>query len=559
MGFEIPAAASAVQLTGPDELTLNRNKPVPAVGPDQILGRVEAVGLCFSDLKLLKQFGGHARKADILSGISRQVLAEIPSYVPDAKPTVPGHETVIRVAALGANVKGVRLGGRYLVETDYRWLPTPNSNASFGYNFEGGLQQYVLMDQRVITSPKGELFLLEASEGLSASAVALVEPWACVEDAYAVKERTTLKSGGRMLVVAEAAVDARAFGSLLRYYKRPAMVMWLGDMPAGADWGVDVVEISVLSEADEGGFDDVVYFGSRAETAEALFGKLGPGGLLNIVQCGGRFGREVTTAIGRVHYGNIRVIGTTGSDPAGSMKHIPATGEIRAGDAINVVGAGGPMGVMHVIRNICQGVEGVTVYAGDLDAHRLGLLSRIAEPMAAARGVKYVPYNPKENPPQAAFDYVALMAPIPALAAQAVAQAADDAIINIFAGIPAHVTGPVDLDAYIAKHCYFIGTSGSVLEDMVAVLAKVESGALDTDISVAAVTGLDGAVEGIRAVEKALIPGKILVYPSCEGLGLTPLEKLREVLPEVAAKLRDGIWNVEAEKALLAHYERNPK
>ena len=559
MGFEIPAAASAVQLTGPDELTLNRNKPVPVVGPDQILGRVEAVGLCFSDLKLLKQFGGHARKADILSGISRQVLAEIPSYVPDAKPTVPGHETVIRVAALGANVKGVRLGGRYLVETDYRWLPTPNSNASFGYNFEGGLQQYVLMDQRVITSPKGELFLLSASEGLSASAVALVEPWACVEDAYAVKERTTLKSGGRMLVVAEAAVDALAFGSLLRYYKRPAMVMWLGDMPAGADWGADVVEISVLSEADEGGFDDVVYFGSRAETAEALFGKLGPSGLLNIVQCGGRFGREVTTAIGRVHYGNIRIVGTTGSDPAGSMKHIPATGEIREGDAINVVGAGGPMGVMHVIRNICQGAEGVTVYAGDLDAHRLGLLSRIAEPMARARGVKYVPYNPKENPPQAAFDYVALMAPIPALAAQAVVQAADDAIINIFAGIPAHVTGAVDLDAYIAKHCYFIGTSGSVLEDMVAVLAKVEAGALDTDISVAAVTGLDGAVEGIRAVEKALIPGKILVYPSCEGLGLTPLEKLREVLPEVAAKLRDGIWNVEAEKALLAHYERNPK
>ncbi len=555
MAFEIPAVGSAVQLTGPDELILNRNKPVPSVGPEQILGKVEAVGLCFSDLKLLKQFGGHARKADLLSGISREVLAEIPSYVPDDKPTVPGHETVIRVVAKGENVKGVKLGGRYLVETDYRWLPTTNSNASFGYNFEGGLQQYVLLDQRVITSPKGELFLLEASEGLSASAVALVEPWACVEDAYAVKERRTLKSGGRMLVVAEAAVDGREFAALLRYYKRPAVVMWLGDLPSGADsWGSDVVEIATLSEADDAAFDDVIYYGSRVETAEALFGKVGPSGLYNIVQCGGRFGREVTSMIGRVHYGNIRIIGTSSSDPAEAMKLIPATGEIRKGDAINVVGAGGPMGVMHVIRNICQGVEGVTVYAGDLDGHRLGLLSRIAEPMASERGVKYVAYNPKENAPDVAFDYVALMAPVPALAAQAVKQAAEGAIINIFAGIPAHVTGAIDLDAYIAKHCYFIGTSGSVLEDMVAVLAKVEGRALDTDISVAAVTGLDGAVEGIRAVEKALIPGKILVYPSCEGLGLTPLEKLGEVLPAVAAKLRDGLWNVEAEKALLAHY-----
>jgi len=555
MAFDIPATAWAVQLTGPDELILNRSKPVPPVGPEQILGKVEAVGLCFSDLKLLKQFGGHARKGDILSGISRDVLAEIPSYVPDDKPTVPGHETVIRVAAKGENVKGVKVGGRYLVETDYRWLPTTNSNAALGYNLEGGLQRYVLLDQRVITSPKGELFLLEASEGLSASAVALVEPWACVENAYAVKERATLKSGGRMLVVAEAPVDARAFGSLLKYYKRPDVLMWLGDMPSHADWGVEVVEISVLSEADDAAFDDVIYFGWRAETAEAMFGKAGAGGLLNLVQCGGRFGREVRSMIGRVHYGNIRIIGTTGSDPADSMKHIPATGEIRPGDGINVVGAGGPMGVMHVIRNICQGVKGITMYAGDLDAQRLSLLSLIAEPMAAQRGVKYVPYNARENGPQGRFNYVAVMVPVGELVAQAVVEAADKAIINIFAGIPAHVSAQIDLDAYIAKHCYFIGTSGSMLEDMVSVLAKVEAGKLDTDISVAAVAGLDGAIEGIRAVEKGLIPGKILVYPSCEGLGLTTLDRLAEVVPEAAARLRNGLWNVEAEKALLAHYE----
>ena len=64
------------------------------------------------------------------------------------------------------------------------------------------------------------------------------------------------------------------------------------------------------------------------------------------------------------------------------------------------------------------------------------------------------------------------MAPVPALVAQAVKDAAPRAIINIFAGIPADKTAEIDLDAYIEKQLYFIGTSGSTLDDMKAVLAK---------------------------------------------------------------------------------------
>ena len=194
--------------------------------------------------------------------------------------------------------------------------------------------------------------------------------------------------------------------------------------------------------------------------------------------------------------------------------------------------------------------------AGDLDQERLALLTRIAQPMAEANGVAYIPYDPTQNATKVSFNYVALMAPIPKLVAGAVIDAAANAIINIFAGIHAHVTGDIDLDTYIEKHCYFIGTSGSVLSDMQTVLAKVESGLLNTDISVAAVCGLDGAVEGIRAVENHLIGGKIIVYPACEGLPLTTLEKLAETLPDVAAQLDDGLWNIKAEKALLEHYSK---
>jgi hypothetical protein len=51
-------------------------------------------------------------------------------------------------------------------------------------------------------------------------------------------------------------------------------------------------------------------------------------------------------------------------------------------------------------------------------------------------------------------------------------------IVNVFAGIPADKTALVDLDAYVAKQLYFIGTSGSVLKDMQQVLAKVAERAL---------------------------------------------------------------------------------
>ena len=74
---------------------------------------------------------------------------------------------------------------------------------------------------------------------------------------------------------------------------------------------------------------------------------------------------------------------------------------------------------------------------------------------------------------------------------------------------------------------------------MKAVLAKVEARQLDTNLSVAAVSGLDGAIDGIRAVEKNLMPGKIIVYPSCHGLKLTPLTEIgRQGLP-----LENGHWN----------------
>ena len=552
---DLPRTQYAVQLVGPDELVLSKTKDVPVPGRHQILCRVEAVGLCFSDLKLLKQFSSHVRKGEVVSGIDLDILKEIPSYVPGEAATVPGHEAVVRIEAVGPGVEDFTPGQRFLVQTDYRWVRTATSNGALGYNFEGALAEFVLMDERIITSPEGDSMLLPASEELSGSAVALVEPWACVEDAYVSTERTTLKAGGQMLVVADADVAEGGLNSLFDCYGTPAQITWVSESPEPSVLTVPVTRAAGVTELADAGFDDVIYFGSRPEVAESLFAKVALNGLLNVVLCGGRFGRDVVTMVGRVHYGGIRIIGTTGSDPAGSMETIPKTDEILTGDKINVIGAGGPMGMMHVIRNICQGVEGVSVFASDLDDGRLGALTKIAAPLAAKNGVEYRPYNPTKQETEDAFDYAAIMAPIPALVAACVHGAAERGLINIFAGIPATVSGEIDLDAYIEKKLYFIGTSGSTLDDMKQMLAKAESGRLDTNVSVAAVCGFEGAAEGIRAVESRSIAGKIIVYPACRDLGLVSLEEMVEKMPEVAKCLNDGLWTELAEQKLLEMYQ----
>ena len=109
---EIPQTQVALQFVGADETRLNTEKPVPELGPTQILCKIEATGICFSDTKLLHAFTSHPRKSEVLTFLSADELAEIPSYVPGEAPTVPGHEACARVVAVGSEVKHHQVGDR---------------------------------------------------------------------------------------------------------------------------------------------------------------------------------------------------------------------------------------------------------------------------------------------------------------------------------------------------------------------------------------------------------------------------------------------------------------
>ncbi len=551
MSHTLPTTQRAVQLIGPDELILNDSKAVYQPNDHQILCKVVVVGLCFSDLKLLKQFSGHVRKSEVVGGIEPLVLEQYPAYVPGELPTVPGHEPVVEILEVGSKVTHFKPGERYMIQADWRWIATTNSNGAFGYNFEGALQEYVLLDERIVISPEGTSMLLSApASQRAASAFALAEPWACGEDAYQEVQRQTLKAGGRLLIVscspgcksdAHAFLDANDLSAETVRVALPSS----GCKCKGA--------LNSLDDVADNSFDDILYMGSDADVLEAIFAKGTKGALFILCQCGGTFGRPVMTPVGGVHYRGFRIVGTVGSDPAAAVAAIPERCELRKGDKVNVIGAAGPMGVTHVIRDLCVG-DDVTVYAADLNDERLVALAKIAEPTAAANGTTYIGYNPKNTQPDVAFDMQVVMAPVPALVAAAVTGCAPRGIIDIFAGIPADQSGEIDLDTYCANQLYFIGTSGSTMDDIEIVLNHVAAGRINTNVSVAAIAGLDDAVLGIRKVEKQEVPGKIMVYPGCKGLKLTLLSDLADTLPTVAAQLVDGVWTKEAEEALLAHY-----
>jgi L-sorbose 1-phosphate reductase len=144
------------------------------------------------------------------------------------------------------------------------------------------------------------------------------------------------------------------------------------------------------------------------------------------------------------------------------------------------------------------------------------------------------------------------MVPSPAIVGQAVALAAPGARINLFAGFPVGTLANLDLDAVIGRGLYLFGTSGSEIRDMHAVLRRLEEGRLDTNVSVDAVSGMEGVEDALAAVEARASGGKIVVYPALHELGMIRLSEMADRMPHVAARLDDGRWTRGAEEALLA-------
>jgi len=141
---------------------------------------------------------------------------------------------------------------------------------------------------------------------------------------------------------------------------------------------------------------------------------------------------------------------------------------------------------------------------------------------------------------------------VPAVISDAAMYLAPRGVMNIFAGVARGTMARLDLGDVYLKGVRVIGHSASTIDDLRLMLHQAESGTLSPNRSVAALGSLSAARDGLRAVQDAVFPGKIVIYPHIKDFTLTSLPDLKNKLPSVYARLKDGReWTVEAEAEFL--------
>jgi len=155
-------------------------KPQPAT--NEILVRIDAVGICFSDLKILRLGEAHPK-------IDRDLRTH---------PAVMGHEICCTVVQVGDALQGrFRVSERYIVQAD---VYVNGRVQAVGYALDGGYSQYTIFGEPVLNGDAG-CYLLRCPDHLSDAEAALVEPWACVVASYRIQPRPTPLPNGRWLVI----------------------------------------------------------------------------------------------------------------------------------------------------------------------------------------------------------------------------------------------------------------------------------------------------------------------------------------------------------------------
>jgi len=533
---------------------------VPAPNPDELLVRCDATGLCFSDIKIITQGNEHVR----IKG--RDMVNN---------PVIMGHEAIVTVVQVGENLKGqFEVGQRYVVQAD---IYVDGKTFAYGYVLPGGLTQYETMGQQVLNGDEG-CYLIPVQEHTGYAEAALTEPWACVVHSYLLEYRHGVKAGGVCLMVGGKGAETLTLGSTFSAHL-PARIVAANLPPALLEQvkatGTEVVElqcggqcggIDVLVETHTGGtgFDDIIICGNvGVDCLEKLAAKLARYGVLNIV-CPDPTERMISVDVGRIHYEDWSYVGNPGPDISASYaEHRPRT-ELKPGGSAWFLGAGGPMGQMHVQR-ACEMPNGPSlIVATDIDPERLQELRDRFIPAAQAHGRTLIVLNPKDFTPEefdrklcelssgCGFDDVVALVPVPALVEQAAAHCSYGGLMNIFAGVVRGTQCSLKLDDIYLRNIRWVGSSGSKISDMRETLRMAESGELLTANAVAAIGGLNAVYHGLELVKAQAVPGKIVIYQQIEDLPLTRLSELHKVLPTVAAKMRDGkYWTIEAENELL--------
>ena len=275
---EIGGSMRAVVCHGPEDYRLER-VPVPTVGPGETLIRVEACGVCASDVKC---FSG----APLFWGDASRT-----AYV--QPPVVPGHEFVGHVVAMGPGLEtsGLKVGDRVVSEQivpcwecrncrrgDYH-LCAANNIYGFRQATHGAMAEYMKF-------PRGAI-IHRVPDALSVRQAALIEPLACSMHAV---ERSRMQLGDVVVIAGAgtlglgmvAAARLRSPGQLIvldRFDHRLSVARKLG---ADVVLNVDRDDVGAAISSVSGGDGCDVYIEATGHPAAVNTG-------LHLLRKGGTF------------------------------------------------------------------------------------------------------------------------------------------------------------------------------------------------------------------------------------------------------------------------------
>ncbi len=166
----IPATMRALVAHSADSYCFEAAWPTPEIGPEDILLRVEACGICAGDLKA-RQGAARFWGGDGMPGYCEP-------------PFIPGHEFVGHIAAVGERRRdawqvGERIVAeqilpcghcRYCRQGQY-WLCDPHDVYGFRSSLNGGMAEYVRLPANAL--------LYRVPEEFTRAEAALIEPFAC--------------------------------------------------------------------------------------------------------------------------------------------------------------------------------------------------------------------------------------------------------------------------------------------------------------------------------------------------------------------------------------------
>ena len=525
--------------------------PMPSIAEDELLVKINAIGLCFSDVKLIRAGEQHPRV------ISKDLAKD---------PVIPGHEAVMTIVKVGDKIKDqFKVGQRYIIQAD---VYVNGIGFAYGYALNGGMAQYSVINQKVLNGDEG-CYLLPISDSMPSAVAALLEPWTCVLASYRLSYRKAPLANGKMMFVFGDKHDRYEFGTVLSAAKPSAVTL----VNAPAAFAAEVSKhypqakitcASALPENEK--FDDIFLCGADRATGEkaAKMGKTSA--CINFI--GDYSAEDWQFDVGSIHYQGWFYQGTRGKNLSDAYGR-NVRSSLKKGGVCWLPGGAGAMGQMHTQLALSGENGPAKVLVTDMDKTRIEHVREQLGPIAkkTRRDVRTsepggfrCPHRPafdqavRDFAPNG-FDDIVMLVPVPALVSSYSKFLAEDGLMNIFAGIPAGKEGALPTAGIAEKGFRFIGSSGSKTEDLRHTIRLVEEGKLNPVSALAAIGGMKVLKQGLDAVANAKFPGKTVIFPNCEDMPLTAVDAistLAEGLDKTLAK--DGTYTLETEKVLFEKY-----